>query len=41
LIVRWASLEDHTSDSEASEYHRLFMLGLEVYFSEEPSVYPY
>lgn len=39
LIVRWRSLEDHTPRFEASEDHRLFMLGLEKYFSEEPSVY--
>ncbi|ERI50119.1 monooxygenase [Pseudomonas sp. EGD-AK9] len=39
LIVRWASLEDHTPGFEASEDHRLFMLGLEEYFSEEPTVY--
>lgn len=39
LIVRWQSLEDHTPGFEASEDHRLFMLGLEEYFSEEPQVY--
>jgi len=39
LIVRWQSLEDHTPGFEASEDHRLFMLGLEDYFSEEPKVY--
>ncbi|WP_434707467.1 antibiotic biosynthesis monooxygenase [Pseudomonas sp. R1-1] len=39
LIVRWQSLEDHTPGFEASEDHRLFMLGLEEYFSEEPTVY--
>ncbi|RMH86984.1 antibiotic biosynthesis monooxygenase [Pseudomonas sp. AOB-7] len=39
LIVRWASLEDHTPGFEASEDHRLFMLGLQEYFSEEPTVY--
>ncbi|KIQ60697.1 MULTISPECIES: antibiotic biosynthesis monooxygenase family protein [Pseudomonas] len=39
LIVRWASLEDHTPGFEASEDHRLFMRGLEPYFSEEPTVY--
>lgn len=39
LIVRWASLEDHTPGFEASDDHRLFMLGLEEYFSEEPQVY--
>lgn len=39
LIVRWQSLEDHTPGFEASEDHRLFMLGLEEYFSEEPKVW--
>jgi heme-degrading monooxygenase HmoA len=39
LIVRWQSLEDHTPGFEASEDHRLFMLGLEEYFSEEPTVH--
>ncbi|WP_434589542.1 antibiotic biosynthesis monooxygenase [Pseudomonas sp. R4-83] len=39
LIVRWQSLEHHTPGFEASEDHRLFMLGLEEYFSEEPTVY--
>ncbi|WNZ82099.1 antibiotic biosynthesis monooxygenase [Pseudomonas sp. P108] len=39
LIVRWRSLEDHTPGFEASEDHRLFMLGLEEYFSEEPKVW--
>jgi heme-degrading monooxygenase HmoA len=39
LIVRWQSLEDHTPGFEASEDHRVFMLGLEEYFSEEPKVY--
>jgi heme-degrading monooxygenase HmoA len=39
LIVRWQSLEDHTPGFEASEDHRMFMLGLEEYFSEEPKVY--
>ena len=39
LIVRWASLEDHTPGFEESEDHRVFMLGLEEYFSEEPRVY--
>lgn len=38
LIVRWESLEAHT-DFEAGEDHRVFMLGLEGYFSEEPQVY--
>jgi heme-degrading monooxygenase HmoA len=39
LIVRWASLEDHTPGFEESEDHRMFMMGLEEYFSEEPKVY--
>lgn len=39
LIVQWRSLEDHTPNFEASEDHRVFMLGLEEYFSEEPTVY--
>nr|WP_314533642.1 antibiotic biosynthesis monooxygenase [uncultured Pseudomonas sp.] len=39
LIVRWQSLEDHTPGFEASEDHRVFMLALEEYFSEEPQVY--
>ena len=39
LIVRWQSLEDHTPGFEASEDHRLFMLGLEEYFAEELKVY--
>lgn len=39
LIVRWRSLEDHTPGFEESEDHRLFMLGLEAYFSAEPTVY--
>lgn len=39
LIVRWQSLEDHTPGFEASDDHRLFMMGLEEYFSEEPKVY--
>jgi len=39
LIVRWHSLEDHTPAFEASEDHRLFMMGLEEYFSAEPKVY--
>lgn len=39
LIVRWASLEDHTPGFEESEDHRVFMMGLEEYFSEEPKVY--
>ncbi|QZD69033.1 antibiotic biosynthesis monooxygenase [Pseudomonas sp. 3-2] len=38
LIVRWESLEAHT-DFEAGEDHRVFMLALEGYFSEEPQVY--
>ena len=39
LIVRWQSLEDHTPGFEESEDHRMFMMGLEEYFSEEPRVY--
>ncbi|WP_458375657.1 antibiotic biosynthesis monooxygenase family protein [Pseudomonas pergaminensis] len=39
LIVRWESLEHHTPGFEASEDHRLFMLGLEAFFSEVPQVY--
>ena len=39
LIVRWASLEDHSPGFEASEDHQMFMLGLEDYFSEEPKVH--
>jgi len=39
LIVRWASLEDHTPGFEASDDHQAFMLALEKYFSEEPTVY--
>jgi heme-degrading monooxygenase HmoA len=39
LIVRWESLEDHTLGFEASEDHRMFMLGLEEYFAHEPQVY--
>ena len=39
LIVRWQTLEDHTPGFEASEDHRVFMLGLQEYFSEEPQVY--
>jgi len=38
LIVRWRSLDDHLS-FEASEDHRVFMLGLEEYFFAEPTVY--
>lgn len=39
LIVRWESLEHHTPGFEASDDHRVFMMGLEEYFSEEPRVY--
>lgn len=39
LIVRWQSLEDHTPGFEASEDHRLFMLGIQDYLSGEPHVY--
>ena len=38
LIVRWKSLADHTPGFEASEDHRMFMMGLQGYFSEEPTV---
>ncbi len=39
LIVRWRSLADHTPGFESSEDHRIFMMGLQEYFSEEPRVY--
>ncbi|WP_296276059.1 antibiotic biosynthesis monooxygenase family protein [Pseudomonas sp. UBA7530] len=39
LIVRWQTLEDHTPRFEASEDHRLFMMGLEHCFAAEPQVY--
>lgn len=39
LIVRWQSLKDHTPGFEASDDHRMFMMGLQAYFSEEPRVY--
>jgi len=39
LIVRWQSLEDHTPSFEESEDHRRFMMGIQEYFSEEPTVY--
>jgi heme-degrading monooxygenase HmoA len=39
LIVRWQSLEDHTPRFEASEDHRVFMMGLQEYLSAEPQVY--
>ena len=39
LIVRWQSLEDHTPRFEASEDHRLFMMGIQDYLSGEPTVY--
>ena len=39
LIVRWESLEHHTPGFEASDDHRMFMMGLQEYFSEEPRVY--
>lgn len=39
LIVRWQSLEDHTPGFEASEDHRLFMLGIQDYLSGEPHVH--
>lgn len=38
LIVRWRSLEDHTPAFEGSDDHRLFMEGIERYFSAEPAV---
>ncbi|WP_315387718.1 antibiotic biosynthesis monooxygenase [uncultured Stenotrophomonas sp.] len=38
LIVRWRSLHDHTPVFEASEDHRLFMLGLQDLLSGEPTV---
>ncbi|MGR3885683.1 antibiotic biosynthesis monooxygenase family protein [Pseudomonas sp. 1152_12] len=39
LIVQWESLEDHTPGFEASEDHRVFMLRLEEFFADEPTVY--
>lgn len=39
LIVRWRSLEDHTPGFEVSEDHRIFMMSLQEYLSEEPRVY--
>jgi len=39
LIVRWQSLEDHTPGFETSEDHRMFMMGIQEYLSEEPTVY--
>lgn len=39
LIVRWQSLEDHSPGFESSDDHRIFMMELEPYFSEEPTVY--
>lgn len=39
LIVRWQTLEAHTPGFEASDDHRMFMEGLEEYFSQEPTVY--
>jgi heme-degrading monooxygenase HmoA len=39
LIVRWQSIEDHTSGFEKSDDHRRFMMSLQEYFSEEPTVY--
>ncbi|MHC1551616.1 antibiotic biosynthesis monooxygenase family protein [Phyllobacterium sp. K27] len=39
LIVQWRSLEDHTPGFETSEDHRMFMRGIQEYFSEEPMVY--
>lgn len=39
LIVRWRSIEDHTPGFEASDDHQRFMMGLQEYFSAEPTVY--
>jgi heme-degrading monooxygenase HmoA len=39
LVVRWQSLEDHTPGFEASEDHRVFMLGLQEHLAAEPAVY--
>ncbi|MGO1002642.1 antibiotic biosynthesis monooxygenase family protein [Lysobacter sp. CA196] len=39
LIVQWKSLEDHAPGFEASKEHRKFMLGLQEYFSAEPTVH--
>ncbi|RYD22640.1 MAG: antibiotic biosynthesis monooxygenase [Verrucomicrobiaceae bacterium] len=39
LIVRWQSLEDHTPGFEASDDHQVFMMGLQEYLSDEPTVY--
>lgn len=39
LIVQWQSIEDHTPGFEESEDHRKFMMGLQEYFAEEPTVY--
>ena len=39
LIVRWRSIGDHTPGFEATEDHRMFMLGLQEHFSEEPKGY--
>lgn len=39
LIVRWQTLQDHTPGFEASEDHRLFMLGIQDYLSAEPDVH--
>lgn len=39
LIVRWRSLADHTPGFEASEDHRVFMVGIQDYLTEEPTVY--
>lgn len=38
LLVEWRSLEDHTPNFEATEDHRKFMMGLQDYLSEEPTV---
>jgi heme-degrading monooxygenase HmoA len=39
LIVQWQTLEDHTPGFEASDDHQRFMLGLQDYFSQDPTVY--
>lgn len=39
LIVRWRSLEDHTSGFEMSVDHNVFMEAIMPYFSGEPTVY--
>ncbi|MEL1266226.1 antibiotic biosynthesis monooxygenase [Pseudoxanthomonas putridarboris] len=39
LIMQWQSLEDHTPGFEMSEDHGKFMLGLQEFFSAEPTVH--